>query len=61
MPRLSADARQHKVLEAALSVAEDRGIGDVSLRAVAKAAGVSGCCATDSPTRTSSSRRSPMP
>ncbi|ABG99380.1 transcriptional regulator, TetR family protein (plasmid) [Rhodococcus jostii RHA1] len=41
MPRLSADARRHQLLEAALSVAEDRGIGDVSLRAVAEAAGVS--------------------
>lgn len=41
MPRLSADARRTQLLEAALSVAEDRGIGDVSLRAVAEAAGVS--------------------
>ncbi|WP_257890508.1 TetR/AcrR family transcriptional regulator [Rhodococcus sp. USK10] len=41
MPRLSADARRHQLLEAALSVAEDRGIGEVSLRAVAEVAGVS--------------------
>jgi AcrR family transcriptional regulator len=39
MPRLSADARRHHLLDAALSVAEDRGIGNVSLRAVAEAAG----------------------
>ena len=41
MPRLSADVRRTQLLEAALTVAEDRGIGDVSLRRVAGAAGVS--------------------
>jgi len=41
MPRLSADARRTQLVEAALSVAENRGIEDVSLRAVTEAAGVS--------------------
>ncbi|WP_237727061.1 MULTISPECIES: TetR family transcriptional regulator [Rhodococcus] len=62
MPRLSADVRRTQLLEAALAVAEDRGIGDVSLRRVAGAAGVSlGLLHYRFADKASSSRRWPMP